>query len=98
MRIKFIQNLIDRLNGKKKFNIILAKLMSRKYFCNISDAIKLMLPPGTGRKKIDSRTKEKTGNFVFLNKDVEEILDENMSYLNYNEFKEEWELDCYCPI
>ena len=57
-------------------NIVLAKLMARKYFCNISDAIKLMLPPGTGSKKLDSRVKEKTGNFVFLNKDVEEILDD----------------------
>ena len=57
-------------------NIILAKLMARKYFCNISDSIKLMLPPGTGSKKLDLRTKEKTGNFVFLAKDVEEILDD----------------------
>ena len=57
-------------------NIVLAKLMARKYFCNISEAIKLMLPPGTGSKKLDSRVKEKTGNFVFLNKDVEEILDD----------------------
>ena len=29
----------------------LAKLMSRKYFCNISDCIKLMLPPGTAGKQ-----------------------------------------------
>ena len=35
-----------------------------------------MLPPGTGSKKLDLRTKEKTGNFVFLAKDVEEILDD----------------------
>lgn len=54
-------------------NIFLAKLMARKYFCNISDCIKLMLPPGTGGKQLDSRAKEKTGNFVFLKKDKEEI-------------------------
>lgn len=54
-------------------NIILAKLMARKYFCNISDCIKLMLPPGTGTKEISERMKEKTGNFAFLNKDIEEI-------------------------
>ena len=57
-------------------NITLAKLMARKYFCNISDSIKLMLPPGTGSKKIDSRVKEKTGNFVFLTKDEEDILED----------------------
>lgn len=54
-------------------NIILAKLMSRKYFCNISDCIKLMLPPGTGGKIIDNRAKEKKGNFVYLLKDIDEI-------------------------
>ena len=54
-------------------NITLAKLMARKYFCNISDCIKLMLPPGTGGKELANRAKEKVGNFVFLKKDVEEI-------------------------
>lgn len=51
----------------------LAKLMARKYFCNISDCIKLMLPPGTSTKNISNRTKEKTANFVYLSKDKEEI-------------------------
>ena len=54
-------------------NITLAKLMARKYFCNISDCIRLMLPPGTASKKVDTRIKEKTGNFVFLKKDTDEI-------------------------
>ncbi len=54
-------------------NINLAKLMARKYFCNISDCIKLMLPPGTGGKELTNRAKEKVGNFVFLKKDIEEI-------------------------
>ena len=54
-------------------NVKLAKLMSQKYFCNISDCIKLMLPPGTINKNIDDRVKEKTGNFVYLSKDIEEI-------------------------
>ena len=47
--------------------------MARKYFCNISDCIKLMLPPGTQSKDISNRVKEKTGNFVFLNKPKDEI-------------------------
>ena len=50
-------------------NIELAKLMARRYFCNISDCIKLMLPPGNSNKKIENRVKEKTGNFAYL-KDV----------------------------
>ena len=54
-------------------NITLAKLMARKYFCNISDCIKLMLPPGTGSKESNNRVKEKKGNFVYLKKEKDEI-------------------------
>ena len=54
-------------------NIELAKLMARRYFCNISDCIKLMLPPGTSTKVIENRIKEKTSNFVYLKKDIIDI-------------------------
>ena len=47
-------------------NIELAKLMSKRYFCNISDCIRLMLPPGNTTKNLDNRIKEKTGKFVYL--------------------------------
>lgn len=56
-----------------KQNIELAVLMSRRYFCNISDCIRLMLPPGSTTKNIGNRIKEKTANFVYLKKDNEEI-------------------------
>lgn len=64
---------IDTKESLTEENIILAKLMARKYFCNLSDCIKLMLPPGTGSKNLKNRAKEKTGNFVFLKKDEDEI-------------------------
>lgn len=64
---------IDKEDSLTEENIILAKLMARKYFCNISDCLKLMLPPGTGSKNLENRTKEKTGKFVYLKKDGEEI-------------------------
>ena len=54
-------------------NIEMAKLMARRYFCNISDCIKLMLPPGDKSKNIDNRIKEKLGNFIYLKKDMKEI-------------------------
>ena len=54
-------------------NVKLAILMARRYFCNISDCIKLMLPPGTTSKAIENRAKDKTGLFVYLKKDIEEI-------------------------
>lgn len=43
-----------------KENVELAKLMSKRYFCNISDCIRLMLPPG--------KTKSKKN--LFVNKDI----------------------------
>ena len=46
--------------------IDLAKWMAKRYFCNISDCIKLMLPPGTSNKIVENRTKEKVGQFAFL--------------------------------
>lgn len=52
-------------------NMELAKIMSKRYFCNVADAIKLMLPPGTLTK--DIRVKEKSRDFVFLKKEIEEI-------------------------
>ncbi len=53
--------------------IELAKWMAKRYFCNIADAIKMMLPPGTSTKVISNRVKEKNLNFVYLKKDIEEI-------------------------
>ena len=54
-------------------NINLAKLMARRYFCNISDSIRLMLPPGNNTKNIQNRVKDKKANFVYLKKNIEEI-------------------------
>ncbi len=44
--------------SNKKYRVV-AKWMARRYFCNISDCIKLMLPPGTTTKVIENRVKEK---------------------------------------
>lgn len=65
--IKIEDNILD------KESIELATLMSKRYFCNISDCIKLMLPPGNSSKNLDNRVKEKMGRFVYLKKDIEEI-------------------------
>lgn len=57
----------------KEEQIELAKWMARRYFCNVSDSIKMMLPPGTTTKILDNRVKEKNLKFVYLKKDIEEI-------------------------
>ena len=54
-------------------NINLAKIMATRYFCNISDCIRLMLPPGNATKNIQNRVKDKKTKFVYLKKDIEEI-------------------------
>lgn len=54
-------------------NVELAKLMSKRYFSNISDCIKLMLPPGEKTTNLNNRIKDKTANFVYLKKDIDEI-------------------------
>ena len=61
---------VSSLNEQK---VELAKWISKRYFCNLSDAIKLMLPPGTTSKILENRMKEKKGNFVALKKSQDEI-------------------------
>lgn len=50
--------------------------MANKYFCNVSDCIKLMLPPGTTSKNIENRIKDKELKFVYLKKDEDVVQDE----------------------
>ena len=68
--VKKIAGLEENLPPEK---IELARWMARKYFCNVSECIKLMLTPGTRSKNKDDRTKNKTLNYIYLNKQVEEI-------------------------
>lgn len=53
--------------------IRLAKWMSKKYFCNVSECIKLMLAPGTKRK---NEVQEKKIHVVYLKKEIEEVENE----------------------
>ena len=70
--VKYIAS-IENEHGLTKNNIELAKIMSRRYFCNIADCIKLMLQPGTSAKTFTNRVKEKNSRFVKLKKSIEEI-------------------------
>lgn len=69
--VKEIAKIEEKYLDKSK--IELAKWMSKRYFCNISDCLKLMLPPGTTSKDIKNRVKEKSVSFITLLKDEEEI-------------------------
>lgn len=67
---------IAKINGKRVLSdkkIKLAQKMAQRYFCNVFDCIKLMLPPGTTTKKIENRVNDKFQKFVYLKKDSSEI-------------------------
>ena len=71
-KLKSIDN-VEESSSLNKDKIELAKIMAHRYFCNVSDCIKLMLPPGTTTKNFDNRITDKLQNFVYLKKDEEEI-------------------------
>ena len=61
--VKEIAGLDENLSQE---NIELARWMARKYFCNVSDCIKLMLTPGTRSKDVNKRMQYKKMNFVYM--------------------------------
>ena len=71
-KLKIIAKVEEKLYLSQE-KIELAKWMANKYFCNISDCIKLMLPPGTTTKVLSNRINDKMQNFVYLTKDLDEI-------------------------
>ena len=73
--VKEIAGIDENLSQEK---IELARWMARKYFCNVSECIKLMLAPGTRGKDINKRMQDKKVNFVYLSEDEKnkKIIDE----------------------
>ncbi len=53
----------------------LAKWMSKRYFCNLSDCIKQMLTPGTKNKNIEKNVQDKKINVVYLKKEVDDEIE-----------------------
>ena len=66
--VKDIKKLEENLNSKQ---IEFARWMAKRYFCNVSDCIKLMLTPGTRSK--EKKIQDKTIQSVYLKKNIEEI-------------------------
>ena len=66
--LKDIKKLEENISNSQ---IELAKWMAKRYFCNVSDCIKLMLQPGTRTK--EKKIQEKKLQAVYLKKDIEEI-------------------------
>ena len=66
-KCKSIVKVIDRVFDEEKLE--LAKWMSQKYFCNLADAIRLLVPPGT-TTNVD-RVKAKTEKHIYLKESVD---------------------------
>ena len=55
--------------------LALAKIMSKRYFCNLSECIKLMLNPKTNTKNIDNIMRNKMKNIVVLAENYKQLLE-----------------------
>lgn len=58
--------------------IELSKWMAKKYFCNISECIKLMQTPGTKTKNKENRIDNKKINVIYLNNEVKLNFEESI--------------------
>ena len=69
-----VKNIAQIKHNLTENQIELAKWMSKRYFCNLSDCIRQMLTPGTKNKESKKNMQDKKINVVYLKKDIEEIL------------------------
>ncbi len=72
-KLKEIIEVIDEVSYISEEKLKLAKWMSQIYFCNVYDALKLMLPPGTGSKNASKNMVLKTTYLVKLNASIDKI-------------------------
>ena len=68
-----IKDIVKVETGLTDKQIELANWMAKRYFCNISECIKLMQTPGTKSKDITKRIQDKKINVIYLKKNIEEI-------------------------
>ncbi len=69
-----IKDIVKVENGLTDKQIELANWMANRYFCNVSECIKLMQTPGTRNKNVKNRVQDKKINVVYLKRNFDEIL------------------------
>lgn len=75
-KLKEIIELLDEVSYINESRLKLAKYISFLYFCNVYDALKLMLPPGTKSKNTKKSLNTKQNTLVKLIKNQEEIMED----------------------
>lgn len=73
-KLKEIIEVLDEYSYIDEKRLKLAKYISYLYFCNVYDALKLMLPPGTKSKNSSKSIKTKQETFVKLIKSREQVM------------------------
>ena len=68
-----VKDIVKVENGLTDKQIQLANWIAKRYFCNVSECIKLMQTPGTRTKNVEKRIQDKKINVVQLKKDFNEI-------------------------
>lgn len=68
-----VKDIVKVETGLTDKQIELANWMAKRYFCNVSECIKLMQTPGTRTKNVSKRVQDKKINVVYLKKDFDEI-------------------------
>lgn len=75
-KLKEIIEILDEVSYINESRLKLAKYISFLYFCNVYDALKLMLPPGTKSKNSKKNLNTKQNTLVKLIKNPEEIMED----------------------
>lgn len=75
MRLKYISKILDDTNVVTEEKLSFAKWMSKQYFCNVYDCLKLMFPPGTKAKFKEKNIKKKYENKIKLAMDINRAKD-----------------------
>ncbi len=97
-KLKYIDSFLDDVSYINEARLKLAKYIAYVYFCNVYDALKLMLPPGTKSKNSSKSIETRKDKRVVLAKSPDEIMqdiEENiitsakqiqlLSFLMYND-------------
>ena len=98
-KLKYISSILDDISYIDEKRLKLAKYIAYIYFCNVYDALKLMLPPGTKSKNSSKSIDTRKDNVIILTKSHDEIMQDIQSniiksakqiqlltFLMYNEY------------
>lgn len=73
-KLKYIDSFLDDISYLNESRLKLAKYIAYVYFCNVYDALKLMLPPGTKSKNSSKSIETRKDKKIVLIKSTDEIM------------------------